>query len=238
VTGLGIERGALKARYDVFSIKEDRWHSHTGGRTSQIVASVLAEPSRGTRRLLNAGSGCHPVELPNWDAVAVDLFPSPLTTHRASICATIESLPFSEGSFGAVVCVGEVLGYCDPARALKEFARVLESLGILVCDFGSSRSWKYRFTKSFGRAADLVIDPYNGSAEKLWIYDPGYVRSILNEVGFQISTELGTHCWSALGRRLGFSPSKCVTAENLLDWIPISPKWADIMTFVARRQPT
>lgn len=237
MTGRGIERNALKARYDVISISEDRWHAHAGQRTSRIVASALTGLPSQSGRLLNAGSGCHPIKLPGWSEIAVDLFPSPLAAHRASACANVESLPFPQRSFGAVVCVGEVLGYCDPARALREFARILEPSGILVCDFGSSRSWKYRFTASFGRAADLVIDRYNGSPEKLWIYDPDYIRSLFTEIGFRISDELGTHGWSAIARRMGLPPAVCVMAESSLDWIPTPTRWADIMTFIAQQRP-
>jgi SAM-dependent methyltransferase len=237
VSGHGFERNALKSRYDVCSISEDRWHTHTGQRTSRIVANTLAEIPPGSRRLLNAGSGCHALGLSSWEEIATDLFPSPLTTHRVSVCASVELLPFAEQSFGAVVSVGEVLAYCDPARALKEFARVLIPSGVLICDFGSTRSTKYRFTESFGRAADLVTDRYNGSPEKIWIYDPLYIRSILEDVGFLVSEEMGIHAWSAIARRLGLSPAVSVLAGKLLDWIRAPAIWGDIMTVVARRQP-
>jgi ubiquinone/menaquinone biosynthesis C-methylase UbiE len=172
-----------------------------------------------------------------WEEIAIDLFPSPLMAHAVSACATVENLPFPEQSFGAVVCVGEVLAYCDPTQAIREFARILVPSGILVCDFGSSRSWKYRFTTNFGRSADLVVDKYNGSSEKIWIYDPLYIRSILTEIGFLVTDELGTHGWSAVARRLGLSPTVSVSAEKLFSWVNMPAKWADIMTIVARRQP-
>jgi ubiquinone/menaquinone biosynthesis C-methylase UbiE len=51
-----------------------------------------------------------------------------------SVCTSVERLPFRENSMGAIVCVGEVLAYCDPAAAIGEFARVLVRSGLLICD--------------------------------------------------------------------------------------------------------
>jgi SAM-dependent methyltransferase len=236
VGGQGFERSALKARYDVAFIEEDPWHAHTGRRTADIVIPALQQTSATCRYLLNAGCGCHGLQPSGWQEVAVDLFATPLKRHRISVCASVENLPFGSNSFGAVVCVGEVLAYCDPARAITEFARVLVPAGTLICDFGSSRSFKYRFSESFGRAADLVIDRYNGSAEKIWVYDPRYIRSLLEGSGLAISAEVGIHFWSALARRAGLSPSCSVAAERWLSRIAIAPAAADVMTFVAQRR--
>jgi SAM-dependent methyltransferase len=215
---------------------EDPWHLHTGRCTHQIVTEALATIAISPTRLLNAGSGCHSVAIQGWTEIATDLFSSPLTAHGMSVCATIELLPFLDRSFGAVVCVGEVLAYCDPAKALKEFARVLVPQGILICDFGSSRSNKYRLTKTFGRAADIVTDRYNGSPEKIWVYDPRYVKSILIGQSFEICAETGIHVWSSIARRLGFSPRISLVVEKALCRANAVSDGADIMTIVARRR--
>lgn len=232
----GFERNFLKSRYDVRSIREDEWHLHTGERTAQIIAGALAEAPNECPRVLNAGSGCHQLQTCGWEQVAIDLFASPLTAHSRSVCATVENLPFPPECFGAVVCVGEVLGYCDPARALLEFARVLIPAGILICDFGSTRSGRYWFTRSHGLAADLISDQYNGSVERIWIYDPQYIKSMLNGRGFRIRAEIGIHVWSAAARRMGFSPSRSVLAEKFLSSFIEPNSWADVMTLVAQRR--
>ena len=238
MTRPGFERHALKPRYDVPSIQEDAWHCYSGQRTTEIVSQALAQSDTRCNRLLNAGSGCHRLQFASWEEVAIDLFPIPLLTHPLAVCASIERLPFQSESFGAAVCVGEVLAYCDPAQALKELARVLTPRGVLICDFGSSRSFKYRFTHSFGRAADLVVDSYNGLPENIWIYDPRYVKSVLEDLGLEISLEIGIHGWSAAARRLGLSPLLSVTIERYLRWAPLPASCSDIMTFVARRTTT
>jgi hypothetical protein len=109
--------------------------------------------------------------------------------------------------------VGEVLGYCDPVSAIQEFSRVLAPAGLLICDFGSSLSTKRRFTESFGRAADLIVDHYNGSPEQIWIYHPDYICAALESSGFKIKKVFGTHTWSALARRFGVSIGLAIKME-------------------------
>jgi SAM-dependent methyltransferase len=238
VSERGFARNALKSRYDVTVIEEDQWHSYTGRCTYQIVTKNLTDLAVGPKRLLNAGCGCHPLTIQGWSEIATDLFSSPLGAHGLSVCATIQQLPFLDRSFGAVVCVGEVLAYCDPAKAIEEFARILVPKGILICDFGNSRSNKYRFTRTFGRAAEIVTDRYNGSPEKIWIYDPRYVKSILTEQKFEICREAGIHVWSPIARRLGLPPAFSLVAERYLAWANAISEGADIMTLVARLQAT
>jgi SAM-dependent methyltransferase len=231
----GFTTDELKARYDVESITEDEWHSYSGHRTASIVARYLPSSKAQSKLLLNAGSGVYQVRILPWEEISVDLFSRPMQSHSRTVCANIEMLPFPAHKFGAVVCVGEVLGYCDPARALAEFARVTEIGGILICDFGSTRSIRHWFTSSYRRAADLIMDSYNGSPERIWVYDPDYILSVLKSSGFEIKRIIGVHTWSALGRKIGTSPRRAVQWQTYLEWLPLPESWADVMTVVAVR---
>ncbi len=131
------------------------------------------------------------------------------------------------------MCVGEVLGYCDPAIALREFRRVLTSTGTLICDFGSSRSFRNLFRSSYGSAADITADYYNETLERTWVYDPEYLLSLLTSFDFKIAETSGTHTWSALARRLGLRQSTATGIQRRLEWLRPPAAWADIMTIVA-----
>src|SRR5208337_3242994 len=144
---------------------------------------------------------------------------APIRDRKYALCASVEALPFRSSTFGAIVCVGEVLAYCDPAAAITEFARVLAPSGTLICDFGSSRSIRYWFRTSYGRAADLVTDHYNGTPERTWVYDPAYVSSLLVKAGFHVKVSLGTHTWSAFARRLGASMPTAMLVQQYLEWL-------------------
>lgn len=230
----GFRRDELRCRYDVASIEEDRWHTHAGRRTFQIILDHLRS---GKRRglLLNAGAGIYRIDVDAWHEFPLDLFTSPLHARSRAVCARIEQLPFRSEVFDAVICVGEVLDYSDPARSIAEFGRVLKRSGTLICDFGNSRSFSHWMRPAYGRAADLVTTPYNGSPERTWVYDPKYVYSLLETSGFEITARIGIHSWSALARRLGTSVSAALTAERILSWVKLPIPCSEVITVVALR---
>jgi SAM-dependent methyltransferase len=231
----GFKREQLSARYDVASIDEDTWHSYSGDKTERVISRILSTWPAPSTLLLNAGCGVYRLTVPYWQEISLDLFPTPLKMRSHAICGSVEALPFKPNIFGALVCVGEVLGYCDPVKAIKEFARVLMGKGILVCDFSSTQSFRYWLTKTYGRAADIVTQQYNGQPERTWAYHPGYIESLLVSAGFEIYQCIGAHTWSALASRVGFSMKSAVRFQKRLDGIEGPNRYADLMTIVAVR---
>jgi SAM-dependent methyltransferase len=231
----GFRRDQLRARYDVQHISEDLWHAYSGERTSQIVREYLRGDPHASCWLLNAGAGIYRLASSDWQEVPLDLFAAPLVGRPWAVCSSVERLPFAGQCFGSVVCVGEVLAYCDPATAFVEFARVLAPGGLLICDFGSTRSFRQWFKKPYGRAADLVVDHYNGAPENTWIYDPSYIHSLLERSGFVVRSRVGTHAWSALARRLGLSATIAMHAQRRLESFKVLEGFSDLMTYVACR---
>jgi SAM-dependent methyltransferase len=229
------KRDELKIRYDVPLIYEDDWHTYSGDRTSAFIARHLSSFPAASNWLLNAGAGVYSIGLKPWREVSLDLFTLPIRERQYGVCATIEHLPFQSNVFGGIVCVGEVLAYCDPAVTLSEFSRVIAPSGVLIVDFGSSRSFRHWFRAPYGRAADLIEDYYNGTPEPTWVYDPTYIGSLLVSFGFQVKTRLGTHTWSALARRFGMSESKAMFLQRHLDSLRLPSGWADLTTIVAVR---
>ena len=231
----GFRREQLRPRYDVAAIREDDWHAYSGDRTFSLVAEQVAHFRHSSRWLLNAGSGVYEFHPGEWREVLLDLFQRPILNRRYPVCASVEQLPFDQAVFGGIVCVGEVLAYCDPARSLAEFARVIAPSGILVFDFGSSRGIRYWLRSPYGRAAEIVTDQYNGVPERTWVYDPNYVRSLLASNGFSITASWGTHTWSALARRLGAPDALALSLQRAFHWLQLPPSWADVTTIAAVR---
>lgn len=230
----GFKRDELKARYNVEAMYEDDWHAFCGAQTMKFLSHLnLSRAS--SDWLLNAGSGVYETHMETWREIPLDLFVAPIRGRRRALCSSVEQLPFQPGVFGGIICVGEVLAYCDPARTIREFARVLAPSGILICDFGNSRSIRYWFRAMYGRAADLVTDSYNGTPERTWIYNPAYICSLLTSSGFNIKLKLGTHTWSALARRIGISIPFALCLERQLEWLQLPTGWADLTTIVAAR---
>src|SRR5262245_3267412 len=136
----GFRSDELEPRYATTSITEDAWHTFGDKRKHDFICRHLNRGPNQSPWLLNAGCGVHRIVADDWNEVCLDLFPQPIRHHPHPVRATVERLPFASSSIGAVVCIGEVLGYCDPTRALAEFSRVLEPSGALICDYGNSRS--------------------------------------------------------------------------------------------------
>src|SRR5262249_12334432 len=129
----------------------------------------------------------------------------------------------------------EVLGYCDPSKALSELSRTMMPGATLICDFRNSRGFRHLFTPAYGRAADIVVDDYNSAPERTWIYDPAYVEQLLTSFGFHLREQIGIHTWSAAIRRLGGSAKLAITVQRVLDRISLSTSHADLTTIVAER---
>lgn len=234
----GISRYDLKCRYDVSRIDEDEWHSYSGKRTLQFLSEQLAAVAAPERWLLNAGAGVYGDVGRPCHEVSVDLFQTPLNGRENAVCANVERLPFRDGSFHIVICVGEVLAYCDPSAALSEFSRLLISPGILICDFGSSRSFRYLLSEHFGRAAEIVTEDYNGAPERTWRYDPAYILSLLEAYNLKPTKMIGTHTWSALAERVGLNRCNAISVQRACDWIPLPKSWADVITLAAVKSTT
>ncbi|WP_371932938.1 methyltransferase domain-containing protein [Bradyrhizobium sp. CCGUVB23] len=176
------------------------------------------------------------VPVASGDQFFVDLFAAPIRGRRNALCATVEQLPFRESAFECIVCVGEVLSYCDPAAALCEFARVISPGGHLIFDFGSTHSIRHWRSEMFGRAADILSDQYNGSCEKVWRYSPKYIRELLKTNSFDVRQTFGIHTWSALAKRLGASEARALMAQSWLELIKFPAVLADILTIVAVKE--
>jgi SAM-dependent methyltransferase len=232
---LGFRRHELKNRYDVKQIEEDEWHSYSGKNTEKIISNYLPSQIAETKYLLNAGAGVYKIGDWEWKEIVLDLFTNPIRDKSLAVCANIEQLPFRSQTFGAIICVGEVLAYCDPARAIAEFARIIEPSGILICDFASSKSIRYLFREPYGRAADIITDLYNGTPERTWVYNPRYIQELLNSAGFVITICETTHSWSALALRLGLSKVKAFMFQRYLSMVPFPKILADLVTIVAVR---
>jgi ubiquinone/menaquinone biosynthesis C-methylase UbiE len=115
-----------------------------------VVRKLVARYALPGEPVLDAGcgTGLNLRHLPR-GSTGLDINPRNLEVVRARVpdcrpvLGDLESMPFSDGTFGTVLCT-EVLEHVpDPARALEEIRRVLRPGGVLI---GSvpARSWIWR----------------------------------------------------------------------------------------------
>jgi SAM-dependent methyltransferase len=149
----GLHRSELSVRYGTPISTEDPWHSYSGVQTAKILSHYLRPAETERAWLLNAGAGVYEVAPTEWREISLDLFEAPIRGRPYAVCGSIEHLPFADSVFAGVVCVGEVLGYCDPAKAIAELARTTRAGATLICDFRNSGGFRQWFSGSCGRAS-------------------------------------------------------------------------------------
>src|SRR5690606_19091472 len=110
------------------------------------------------------------------------------------VAGDLMNLPLAAGSVDVCVCVGSVVNYVsDLAKAIGEIARVVKGDGRLILEFESSRSPEYLLTRHFGREVSQVSTFYIYENENIWVYHEQYVRSLLEQAGFEVIAESRTH---------------------------------------------
>jgi SAM-dependent methyltransferase len=133
---------AFASRYRAFA--EDPYASafaYGRKKIQELIERATADLPRGTLALdAGCGTGFDLARLCRRGFAAVGLEPSPAMRERARAAAPqaeivdgdIEAMPFAAGRFGLVIAI-EVLRYLpEPARALREVARVLRPGGLAV----------------------------------------------------------------------------------------------------------
>ena len=127
-----------------------------------------------------------------------------------------ESLPFSDGSFDAVVCQFGLMFFTDRAQAIGEMLRVLSSGGRLaVAVWNSLQSIPAYaavvelFERTGGQqAADALRAPFV-------LGDPNEVREMFSDAGAN-SIEVTTHSGTAL-----FPSIRVMVEADLRGWLPV-----------------
>jgi ubiquinone/menaquinone biosynthesis C-methylase UbiE len=95
-------------------------------------------------------------------------------------------LPFPDGSFDAVLCQLGLMFFADPARALKEFLRVLRPEGSAAVSVNSTPE-----RSLYLRVGVVIADHVPARSEMFWrpfsIRDAGRLRTLFDGAGFRAS---------------------------------------------------
>lgn len=124
------------------------WRRYLAAREAELALRFL-QPIEGAR-ILEAGCGYGRLaqriltDAPGSRVITIDLSDAMIHETRARLAgkfigarAAVEALPFRDGVFDAVVCIGVVMHVLDDAMALRELSRVLRPGGRLVLSFNS-----------------------------------------------------------------------------------------------------
>jgi len=103
-------------------LESDRWNQHKRKRIERfILDNVVMQQERGAA--LDVGSGNFVYAWMPGDVVSADRFPEQVAGKRRAVVCDIEMLPFKDGSFDLIFCIGSVLNYVSAFEALHELSR-------------------------------------------------------------------------------------------------------------------
>ena len=123
---------------------------------ARVVRNLVARYATAGEPILDAGcgTGLNLRHLPK-GSVGVDINPRNVALLKQRlpdhvvIEGDVEHLPFTDGSFGTVLCTEVIEHIPDPAAALAEYRRVLKPGGVLIGSVPArSMIWKLRFLSS------------------------------------------------------------------------------------------
>lgn len=143
------------------------WYEHLYAVLHRILRESIGRAPAAGGRALDAGCGTGfqsalLTEL-GWDTHGVDVSAGLLAVARrrlpgaAFALASVETLPYPDARFDAVVCCGSTLSFVDnPARTLAELGRVLRPGGRLLLDCEHRPSLDLAWTLASALAGDAL----------------------------------------------------------------------------------
>ena len=153
------------------------WYEHLYAVLHGILRETIgpAPPGGGSALDAGCGTGFQSALLTElgWDAHGIDVSAGLLAVARRRLpaasfaLASVETLPYPDARFDAVVCCGSTLSFVDdPARALTEMGRVLRPGGRLLLDCEHRPSLDLAWTLASALSGDTL--GYGVTAREAW----------------------------------------------------------------------
>lgn len=153
------------------------WYEHLYAVLHGILRETIgpAPPGGGSALDAGCGTGFQSALLTElgWDAHGIDVSAGLLAVARRRLpaasfaLASVETLPYPDARFDAVVCCGSTLSFVDdPARALAEMGRVLRPGGRLLLDCEHRPSLDLAWTLASALSGDTL--GYGVTAREAW----------------------------------------------------------------------
>ena len=204
----------------------DKWHFYTHNKIKEFINAMASDFLLDKKiAILNAGSGGEEYGLTEHSHIHVDIVDKKIKDQQYFIVTDIETVELVE-KVDMVLCVGSVLNYADPVRAIKNFSKLLNPGGYLLIEYEKSSSLEFLLHPSFNQQVAIVKTFYGQYEEKLTVFSEKYIESILWHNKFISLKKENFHILSPLVFRLtkhsGVAAKFC-KVDRLLKYIkPLS----------------
>ena len=215
----------------------DNWSTHTKRSIGEFVRAIVPD-SEGL--LLNAGSGGNDYGLSRrMTCVNLDISLRQCRTLRLPVLGDVEHIPFADDLFDVTVCVGAVINYVQPEKAISELTRVTKPGGLILVDFESSYSAEIMFAPQWRKPLTVIERMYVDHMDKTFLYSPKHIREIFEHVGGRVIATRGYHIVSAMWERIfreALIPRAAYSVDRLASRIPGVRALASSVLFACRKR--
>lgn len=185
--------------------RPDGWNDYKHEETERFILTTGPKILSNSKRALDAGAGDSVYEWMPSNHISLDRYESQLSQKEHAVVSDLELMPFRDGCFDIVICIGSVLNYVSAAEALSEIARVTTSGGHLYLHFETSTSFEHLFKATWGASVRLNKTINSSRTDFVWIYSPKYILALLNSLQFKVIKISRFHILSALCLRIGIA---------------------------------
>jgi len=178
----------------------DNWSTHTKQSIAEFVREVVPAMDG---LILNAGCGGNDYGLTDrGTCVNLDISLRQCRTLALPVLGDVEQIPFPDNLFDVTVCVGAVINYVQPQKAIPELARVTKPGGLILVDFESSYSGEIMFSRYWRKPLTVIERMYIDHMDKTYLFSPDHIREIFEQAKSTVIAIRGYHIATAIWERI------------------------------------
>ena len=214
----------------------DNWSMHTKRSIGEFIRAVMPDTEA---FVLNAGSGGNDYGLSGrMTCVNLDISLRQCRTLKLPVLGDVEQLPFADDRFDATICVGAVINYVHPEKAIPELVRVTKPGGLILVDFESSYSAEIMFAPQWRKPLTVIERMYVDHMDKTYLFSPAYIRGLFEQARSTVTAARGYHIASAMWERLfreALIPRAAYSFDRLASRVPGIRALASSVLFACRK---
>jgi SAM-dependent methyltransferase len=213
----------------------DGWNEYKSAQIERFIVKTGLPLISAASNVLDAGCGDGAYSWMPRGTVKLDRYYEQIRMQPNALIGDLERLPFRNGSFDLIFCIGSVLNYVSVIEALNELARVTAARGYLYLHFETSSSFEQIFSRSWNAPAYLNKTVNASRTDYIWIYSPSYIFQILSALGFRIIKTNRFHILSALFSKFGMPQDRAYRLARLDRAVPWLNFFADDVVILAEK---
>ena len=178
----------------------DIWSTHTKHSIADFVREFAADANG---LIFNAGCGGNDYGLSSrTPCINLDISLRQCRTLPRAVVGDVEHIPLPSDVFDVTMCVGAVINYVEPEKAIPELIRVTKPGGLILVDFESSCSAEIMFSRHWRKPVSVIERMYVDHMDKTYLFSPGHIRNIFERSRSEVVKVRSYHTATAMWERI------------------------------------